>query len=283
MLQPSLPDLAGVEHRYVDVGGLRIHVAEAGSGDPVVLLHGWPQHWWMWRGLIPRLAEAGHRVLAPDLRGLGWTDVPDDDYAKATMAADLIGLLDALELDVVALAGHDWGAYSGFLAVDRAPARFRAFMAMSVPHPWPSRAERLDPRALLGIAHMPFLAAGSRGVATVAERVLRHGRADGGFTEAEARTYLDVLRVPERARASSAIYRTFLVRELPSLVAGRAVTGGPPDLPIAVLTGDRDPVTRTLPEQTRGRLTVERVPGASHFLPEERPDLVAERALAFLA
>ena len=80
----------GVEHRWVDVaGGLRVHVAEAGEGPPLLLLHGWPQHWWMWREVIPALARS-HRVICADLRGHGWTDAPRSGYAKERLASHVI-------------------------------------------------------------------------------------------------------------------------------------------------------------------------------------------------
>ena len=69
------PEIDGVTHRYVDLPGVRMHVAEAGGGPPILLLHGWPQHWWIWRKVIPALAE-NHRVICPDLRGFGWSEAP---------------------------------------------------------------------------------------------------------------------------------------------------------------------------------------------------------------
>ncbi|MFY9488658.1 MAG: alpha/beta fold hydrolase [Solirubrobacterales bacterium] len=71
----DLRDIPGVTHRLVTANGVRLHVAEAGSGEPVMLLHGWPQHWWMWRKVIPALAER-YRVIVPDLRGSGWSEAP---------------------------------------------------------------------------------------------------------------------------------------------------------------------------------------------------------------
>src|SRR5262245_54016411 len=92
----EFPPLAGVEHRFVAIEpGLRLHVAEAGAGEPLLLVHGWPQHWWAWRKIIPRLA-AHHRLICPDLRGFGWSDAPPTGYAKEQLADDLINLLDAL-------------------------------------------------------------------------------------------------------------------------------------------------------------------------------------------
>ena len=108
MKQAAPPSIPGVSHRDVGVDGVRLHVAEAGDGPPMVLVHGWPQHWWCWRHLIPRPARS-YRVLAPDLRGLGWSDAPPGDHAKSSFAADLLALLDAEGLDRVRLIGHDWG------------------------------------------------------------------------------------------------------------------------------------------------------------------------------
>ncbi len=75
------PDLPGVSHEFIEVEGLRMHVALAGppDGPPVLLVHGWPQNWWAWRLVIPGLADR-FRVIAPDLRGHGWTAAPPDGY-----------------------------------------------------------------------------------------------------------------------------------------------------------------------------------------------------------
>ena len=82
--------------------GLRFHVAEAGAGEPIVLLHGWPQHWWIWRHLVPLLAPHARLVMI-DLRGFGWSDAPPGGYDKQTLADDLLAVLDALGLERVGL------------------------------------------------------------------------------------------------------------------------------------------------------------------------------------
>jgi pimeloyl-ACP methyl ester carboxylesterase len=185
---PRLPVVPGVhvEHRHVALpDGTRLHVAVAGAGPPLVLVHGWPQHWWAWRRMLPELAR-GRRVLCPDLRGLGWSDAPPGVYAKEDWAADLLALLDALDLARVDLAGHDWGGLVVLLAALRAPERVRSVAALSILHPWPrptgfppqpgrSRLERGRGRArpspgrLLALAYQPALAA-----PVVGERLLRH-------------------------------------------------------------------------------------------------------------
>jgi pimeloyl-ACP methyl ester carboxylesterase len=126
------PHVDGVTHRQVRTRGIDFHVAEAGSGDDVVLcLHGWPQHWYEWRHLMPALADR-HRVLALDLRGFGWSDAPRDGYEKEEMATDVLAVLDALGIERVKLVGHDWGAWIGFLLCLRAPQRFERYLALNI-------------------------------------------------------------------------------------------------------------------------------------------------------
>ena len=95
MADRPIPELEGVEHRFVDAGGLRTHVAEAGEGPPIVMLHGWPQNWWMWRKLIGPLADSGRRVICPDLRGYGWTAAPPGGYEPEVFARDVAALIEA--------------------------------------------------------------------------------------------------------------------------------------------------------------------------------------------
>src|SRR5438105_355309 len=84
-----MPQVEGVEHHWIQVNDLRMHYAEAGQGEPVVLLYGWPQHWWAWRELIGPLAER-YRVICPDWRGMGWTQGTPDGYTWHGMALDLV-------------------------------------------------------------------------------------------------------------------------------------------------------------------------------------------------
>ena len=269
---PPPPAVPGVEHRTVGVDGLTVHVAEAGEGEPLVLLHGWPQHWFCWRLLIPLLAPR-HRMVMPDLRGLGWTAAPAAGYEKAQLAADLLGLMDALRLERAGLVGHDWGGWVGFLACRRAPERFRWLLALAVPPP----AARPPLRSLWRFAYQLPLALPGAGPAVlrarpgVVERAILAGSARReAFPPDVLRAYSSVLRDPARARASSRLYRTFLVRE-----AGRS--GGPSPVPTLVLGGAEDPV---LAPAVLAGTGAEIVPGVGHFLPEEAPDVVADRARA---
>ena len=135
----ALPELDGVQHRFVDLGdGVTIHVAEAGppEGPPVMLVHGFPQHWWEWRELIGPLAADGYRVLCPDLRGAGWSSAPAGAYRKNDMADDLAAVLDRLHVGPVTLVAHDWGGFVAFIMMLRHPAKVTGFFGLNTGAPW---------------------------------------------------------------------------------------------------------------------------------------------------
>ena len=100
------------EPRFVDTNGIRLAVYEQGSGPPVLLLHGFPELAFSWRHQLPALAEAGYRAVAPDLRGYGKSDAPEnvDAYTMDELVTDVTGLLDSLATGPAVLVGHDWGA-----------------------------------------------------------------------------------------------------------------------------------------------------------------------------
>jgi pimeloyl-ACP methyl ester carboxylesterase len=93
--------MSSVTQRTLEANGLRFNLAEAGDGPPVLLLHGFPDRWRLWWHQLPALAEAGHRVVAPDLRGFGETDKPGEvgAYRMRPLVGDVVGLLDGLGID----------------------------------------------------------------------------------------------------------------------------------------------------------------------------------------
>ncbi|HEY6663709.1 MAG TPA: alpha/beta fold hydrolase [Propionibacteriaceae bacterium] len=286
----ALPTLSGVEHAYVDLPGLRMHVAEAGAEEPVLLLHGFPQHWWEWRGIIPRLAPH-YRVICPDLRGAGWTDAPAEGYTSEQQRADVLALLDCLGLDRVRLVAHDWSAIVGFQLAIHHPERIEQYVSLATPHPW----IRFRPAMLRGAWRLwfqPVIATPgvgprllARGDQRLARYLLEQDGAGGALRSAEDReAFLAPLRQPERARAGSAIYRGLILPELRRIVTG-AYRESRLDVPTLVLYGTADPAL--VPnvhggyEANADDLAVEPIEGASHFLADQRPDPVADRILAF--
>jgi pimeloyl-ACP methyl ester carboxylesterase len=277
------PALDGARHSRVALAtGVTAHVAEVGApdGHPVVALHGFPQHWWAWRRVARALPEV--RFLAMDVRGLGWSRRPaDGDYRKARIAEDATALLDALGIERAVLLGHDWGAWAGFLAAARAPDRWRALVATGIAHPWQAPATLV--RALPRLAYQPPLAApvlGPQIVRRVVPRLLRAAWGERAtYDPAAEEIYAERYRDPARAEAASRLYRDFLLRE-----AGRTRL---PRLriPARLLQGTRDPLGTALArglDRHGDDARTELLDGCGHFVPEERPDAVADAVRALL-
>jgi pimeloyl-ACP methyl ester carboxylesterase len=281
------PEVEGVQHRFVDAGGLRMHVAEAGHGDPLVMLHGWPQHWYEWRHQIPVLSQH-YRVICPDLRGLGWTDAPPRGYEKDNMAADVVNLLDALGLEKVKLIGHDWGGWCGFIICLRHPERVERYLALGIPPPW----GKVDLKSIINLPRFTYqwLIASPIGYWLLRNRpgfvrkFINLG-APQTWTKDELDEFAYPLREPDRARASQQIYRTFAFHEFPKLARG-AYDSFRLTTPTRLLVGDKDPVvTRTLLrgyEPYVDDFEFEIVPDTGHFVAEQQPELVNRKALEFL-
>ena len=122
---------------FLTVNGLRMHVRSAGQGPAVVLLHGFPDNHMVWRKQIAPLVAAGFRVLAPDLRGCGDSDMPRAvaAYQLQHLCADVLAMLDQLGIDKARVVGHDWGAGVGWMLCMTAPQRVAQYVALSVGHP----------------------------------------------------------------------------------------------------------------------------------------------------
>jgi pimeloyl-ACP methyl ester carboxylesterase len=291
MTELPLPALDGVEHRFVTLPGLTMHVAEAGHGEPLLLLHGFPQHWWGWSKVLPALAQH-YRVICPDLRGAGWTDAPRTGYASEQLVADVIALLEAMQIDRARVMGHDWGALVGFLLCVQHPERVERFVALAVPNPF----VRIQPRLLPALPRLWFQYAIAtpvlgpallrRGSQPLARHLLENYTADPtAFSASDVELFIAPFREPARARAGSALYRNFIVPIFGRVLAGR-YRRMRLRTPTLIMFGSDDPnmSAEILDGHQRHAddLTVQAVTGASHFLVDERPDEVVERALVFL-
>ena len=128
--------MADINHRAIQANGINVHIAEAGDGPLVLLLHGFPELWYSWRHQLPALAAAGYHAVAPDLRGYGRTDAPEkvEAYSMLNMTADAVGVLDALGERTTVIVGHDWGSPIAWHCALLYPDRFPAVVALSVPY-----------------------------------------------------------------------------------------------------------------------------------------------------
>ncbi len=277
-------------HRQVDIGGLRLHVAEAGSGPPIVLLHGWPQHWYVWRKVAPQLA-VDHRVICPDLRGFGWSDAPAGRYDKRSLGIDILRLLDGLELERVDLIAHDWGAWIGFIMCLEHPERFDHYLALNIVTPWP------QPPSLRGLGVLarlwyqfaiatPFLGEALISRTPFVPRLITAGALRPVWSEQELRSFAEPLREPARARASVSLYRTFLLHEVLPFLRGE-FDGLRLTVPTLLLHGTKDPAIdhHALGEwrSHADQMELELREDSGHFIAEELPEVVVERARTLFA
>jgi pimeloyl-ACP methyl ester carboxylesterase len=157
MKEAAFPPVPGVRHRMTEVNGIRMHVAEAGTGIPVILCHGFPHLWYSWRHQIPVLAEAGWRVIAPDLRGYGHTDAPAgaEAYGSAEVCGDVTGLIDACGAERAVLVGLDFGAQLVWETALRHPDRLLAAIVLN--NPYTGRPRRRPTQTFATIAGEHFL------------------------------------------------------------------------------------------------------------------------------
>ncbi len=124
------------KHQFIEANGIRIHYMTAGEGEPVLLLHGFPQFWYAWRRQIPELAKQ-FKVIVPDLRGYGQTDKPSrvEDYQPQTIALDIVKLIHALGYEKVHMVGHDWGGAIGWQIALNHPEVVNKLAILNCPHP----------------------------------------------------------------------------------------------------------------------------------------------------
>jgi pimeloyl-ACP methyl ester carboxylesterase len=286
-----MPHLDGVEHSFVDAGGLRMHVAQAGAGEPLLMLHGWPQNWYAYRHVIPALATT-YRVICPDLRGWGWTDAPATGYEKRQMMQDVVNLLDALDIrSGLRLMGHDWGSIIGFMLCVERPDLVQSYVALGGAHLW----YKLDLAGLLAFRRFWYQfvvatpGAGSLATASPAFIRLLYRRWSGPnkpWTEEDIDYLTAHLTQPARAKASSLVYRTWLTKELPGNIKGgyaKQTLRTPTLFLHGVVDRCIDPAYVRKGSRHAPNMTVETLEDIGHFVPEEAPAIVIERATAHFA
>lgn len=271
------PQLPGVRHDYVDAGGLRTHVALGGPPDapPVFLVHGWPQNWWTWRHIIPTLAER-FRVIAPDLRGHGWSEAPATGYEKEQLTSDMLAVLDALAIERVTWIGHDWGGWTGFLAALRAPERIERMLALCILHPWTKPDARRLAVLLSYQAPISLPIVGPRVAGSTVRALLQAGRGPDRLEPQDVALFAEHIS----PAVTVAMYRTFLTREIVPLARGR-YAGDLLEVPTTLILGRADAVTKGTtsgPVDGQPQLQVELLDRVAHWVPEQRPQAIIDWA-----
>ena len=277
-------------HHQRTVNGFRMHYVTAGSGYPLVLLHGWPQSWFEWRKIIPALAQH-YQVIVPDLRGLGDSEKPLTGYDKRTLACDVRELLSQLGLERVGVIGHDWGgAVAFYLAYDHRALVERLFILDMIPGL--CRAGEAFPLELaIKINHVFFHGGNPDWAAMLVGQnidgylrrfltTLDFNYSPAVFSEADIAEYVRVNSLPGALRAGFEWYATGLREDAVNLAAATE------KLTIPVLAyggdtflGDIRPYWTPVAQHVTGGVVAQ----CGHFIPEEQPEFVIEQALQFFA
>lgn len=279
------------DHAHVPVSRGTLHCVSAGPEDglPLLLLHGWPQTWFMWLGVIPLLAGAGYRVIAADLTGLGDSCRPVDGYDKATVARDMAELMAALGHESYGVIAHDWGGPVAFFLAAQFPERVTAMAIFDAPMLGDGGPVEHHARWHFGFHAIPEWP--EQLVADREDLYLRFfyrfggARPDAISEEAQAE-YVRAYRQSGAMTAGFNYYRA-VPQDIAAVTAFRE-SGQRLTMPILVYGGD--PTTRG-----RGLSALESwsrlashvsggvAEGCGHWIPEERPDFVAEEVIRFLA
>ncbi|RIV35658.1 alpha/beta fold hydrolase [Micromonospora radicis] len=268
----------------IDARGMRFEVTVGGPehGEPLLLLHGFPQHSGEWNDVLPTLHAGGLRSYALDQRGYspGARPAAVEAYRLAELVADAVAVLDALGVDAAHVVGHDWGAVVGWALAAGHPDRVRTLTAVSVPHPAamayalaedPQQKARSAYMMLFrrqGVAEKTLLALNAGGL----RRLLR-GVGDAARTAA----YVEPMREPGALTAALNWYRAMSRTDLAAV--------GPVTVPTTFVWSDRDPaIGRAAAEacagQVRGDYRFVELAGVGHWIPDQVPTPLAETILA---
>ena len=275
------------EHGYADLGDVRLHYVTAGEGPAIVLLHGWPQTWYMWREIVPGLA-ARYRVIAPDLRGLGDSSRPVGGYDKKTIADDVWRLAhEVLGEQRLFVVGHDWGGPTAFSLAAQHREAVRRVAIFDVTLPGDGTSVFFTNRwhhALHWELDFPEALTVGREDVYLGFFYRTWGARPDSISEEAQREYLRTYRLPGAMRAGFNFYRA-----TPQDIADNEALLAQGKLPMPVLCwggphgrgwgGRAIESWRRVASDVRGGIAE----GCGHWIPEERPEWVVEQLLGFFA
>ena len=278
-----------ITHHRAEVNGVRLYYRRAGSGEPVVLLHGFPQTSNAWRKVLPALAER-YTVIAPDLRGCGASDRPDAGYDKRTVAEDVHQLVQQLGLGPINLVSHDVGMMVGYAYAAAFPDQVKRLVLMEAALPGLGLEQLYDGNRYPRMYHLPlFDAPNGLAEALIAGRermfvrhfVLQQAYDASAFEDGVLDEYAEQLAQPGALSAGIGYFRAH------RLDAERNRESAKTKLAMPVLTmsggasagAELEGMIRPLVERMHAAV----IDDSGHYLAEERPERVAEELLRFFA
>lgn len=284
-----MPELSTFELREISANGIRQHVAIAGRGQPLVLLHGWPEFWGTWRKLMAIL-QTDFTLIAPDLRGFGDSekpyDGPSDENGAEVMAADLQALVEALKIERFGLVSHDVGSYIAQVYARAWPEHLAGLFFFNCVYPGIG-ARWAEPDHLGEIWYQAFhqqdwaaeLVGNSRDTCRLyIKHFLRHWSLEPDAFDADLETWVDNFMKPGNLQGGFNWYRSV---HRARIAAMKGETAAPPviELPTRFLWGRHDPVLKLDwsdgLEDYFGDMSLEIAAQAGHFVHYEQPDLAA--------
>lgn len=286
-LARSLPGGFRSHHGYG--GGVRLHYVAGGTGEPVVLLAGWPQTWWAWRHVMPELARGGHRVIAVDIRGMGGSDKPQGGYDKKTMARDVYELVRSLGYSRVNVVGHDMGAMVAYSFAANHPAATRRLALVDTLHvdetqydipllPRPGQGFNLWWWAFNQVQGLPEQLAAGR-MRHIIDWLFANSLPDQSLVPAFDRAvYAQRYDSPDAVRAGTAWYKA-AHQDIADLKTYGKVTAPVLGVGSQLTYGQFRQVLPTLAPDVR----VVHADRSIHYIPEEQPELLTRELLTFLA
>ena len=277
------------EHRYADLGEVRLHYVEKGEGPLIVLLHGFPEFWFEWRHQIPALADAGFRVVAPDMRGYNLSSKPRgiSNYKSETIAKDIADLIRHLGEEKAVLVGHDWGAAIAWFVAMEHPEVVERLGIINVPHPKRMLQGLRNPKQLKKSWYMFFFQ-----LPFVPEQALSRGDFAAGrkvfktdpkrpYSDADIERYVEAWRQPGALTGMLNYYRAAFQRSDPRDVGRMPKV----EVPVLVIWGKQDTALGSElaepPADLVPNARVEWLPDASHWSPNDEPDKVNSLLIDF--
>ncbi len=289
----AVEGIPGARHRYARAGEVRLHYVEAGASDgsPLLLLHGFPEFFYGWRHQMPALADAGFRVIAPDMRGYNLSEKPSGwrSYDIGLLAEDIARLLAALRIERADIVGHDWGAAVAYATAMFHPEVVRRLAILNVPH-FASllrgfrTLRQLRKSWYMFAFQIPRLPEWlfARDDFSLGKRSLRAGAAKGTFSDEDLRRYVLAWSQPGALSAMINYYRAALRRSPWGMLSRLR----PIAAPTLVIWGERDIYLGSeLAEPDRRwvrDVRLERIPEASHWVQHEAAAKVNELLIGFL-
>jgi pimeloyl-ACP methyl ester carboxylesterase len=269
--------LAGFASHTTTVNGIQLHYVRGGAGPAVVLVHGFPQNWYEYHAIMPRLAKR-FTVIAIDLRGIGGSSAPEAGFDTATLVEDIHALSVALKLGPVYVVGHDIGAMVAYAYVQRFPNDASGVMLLDSPIPGIAGWDEIqsDP----SVWHVRFMQ-----VPGLAEKLVAGRQVDffnyffqfGRITPSDASEYAKAYSNLRQLHAAFEIYRAFPQDAQFNQADTRANS-----VPVLIVTGDKSPFARLVPGvaadlRRRGFSDVEtaQIAGSIHYVVDDQPDAVA--------